>query len=475
MKLRQLFIFLFILASVRVLTGTPASDIGTILTDPILKGTSVAIVISDLDSGEALYELNPAKSFIPASNMKLVTAAAAIVALGPSKRITTDILADAFKPETGAVYNILIRGHGDPTMSENFFSSNREAIDKLAGEMFLNGIRTIKGNIILDSSYFPTDGYPTGWNAEDTYYCYAPRNSALTIAANCLKLTVSADKDNKNVNVDFDPPLSSTAVRVNIQRVWRGKSSITIGEGADGKFTISGRIRVGQSVSREYPVKNPVMFFGSALESSLKRAGIAFQGKLINAANWKGDRSNFRLLFQFYSPDLMEILTEMQHESDNFVAEQLLRMTGAEEAGKGTPAAGATEAEKILHRYKMATAQNLSIYDGSGLSRLNRLAPQVLIKILKTFYYSQQRENFMATLAAPGEKGTMEKRLTGTSAVGRLRAKTGALRGACALSGYYRRPNGNTAAFVMLFNGYTVHSNHIRELQDKIVKIMMEL
>jgi len=470
----QLFL-LSLFFTAQVCTAAATNGIETLLKDPAVKNTSVAIVIHDLDTGENLYEQNPKQIFVPASNMKLVTAAAAILKLGHSWRFRTEILIDNFDPKTGTAGNLYIRGRGDPTLSGDFYPSNREAIDTLTGEIVIHGVRTIKGNIILDDTYFPSEGYPHGWGSDDTQYCYAPRTGALAAAANCLRLTVYAQKGGKGVTVEFDPPLDGAAVKLGVRRVWRGRSGISISETSDGKFIISGRIRSGYSAEAEHPVRNPALFFGRVLEASLKRAGIAFHGKLVQAASSGGNRGNFAEVFQFNSPDIMEILKEMEHESDNFVAEQLIRTTGAESSREGTTAAGTNETMKILQRYQLATPQNLMMYDGSGLSRSNRLTPQVLMNILRTFYNSQQRENFMTALAAPGEPGTMEKRLTGTSAEGRLRAKTGALRGACALSGYYRRLNNHTAAFVMIFNGYTVHSNYIRELQDKIVKIMMEM
>ncbi|MEW5946942.1 MAG: D-alanyl-D-alanine carboxypeptidase/D-alanyl-D-alanine-endopeptidase, partial [bacterium] len=452
-----------------------ADEIMKILGDKSLEGARVAIVIRDLDARKTIFELNPGGAFIPASNMKLVTAAGALLGLGLSWRFHTDVFVDGTASEEGVVKNLYVLGRGDPTLSGKFSASDGDAIRGLAGETVRLGVREITGDIVLDDTYFPPQGHPSSWQREDTAYCYAPLTGALSIAGNCLRGTVRAPKSGKAVEVETNVPLDPALVKTRVVRVWRGASSVRVTEEADGSFLLSGKVRVGGSAEFEHPVKNPDLFFGNALAAGLEERGVAFRGKVIRESEFDGDLHAFKRLFRASSPELTAIIEEMERESDNFAAEQLLRTIGAVRGEAGSTSAGAEATVALLEKYKIAPPGTLTIDDGSGLSRRNALAPQVLTNVLEKFYHSFVGDTFMESLAAPGAKGTLRNRLVGTAAEGNLWAKTGAIRGACSLSGYYRRKNGGFGSFVMLFNGYKVHSSHIRGVQDRIVKVMMEM
>ncbi|MFH1538257.1 MAG: D-alanyl-D-alanine carboxypeptidase/D-alanyl-D-alanine-endopeptidase, partial [bacterium] len=359
-----------------------AETIDDILKAPELKGAKASIVIRDLDSDEYLYDLNRGEILIPASNMKLVTGAAAILALGLNWRFSTDIHADSIGE--GAAGNLYIYGHGDPTLSGEFFPGNDAAIDAFAGEIVLAGVRRISGDIILDGSLFPPEKTPAGWEAEDLNYCYAPNTSALAVAGNCPKIMVSGTS--KGVAVRFDPPVPEKYVHVGVTRVWEGSSRLSVSTMEDGRLRLNGRVRSGRSLEVEYKVKNPAEFFGWALESSLERLGVEFGGRIITAERWKGDRAAFRRIARYSSVTLPGIIEEMEHESDNFVAEQLLRTIGLQAKGNATTESGSAAAVELMRYYKIAGENDLVMYDGSGLSRLNRMRPAVLDSLLATFY-----------------------------------------------------------------------------------------
>lgn len=455
-------------------TAARAADpFADILKAPELKGAKTAIVIRDLDRDAYLYNLNREKIFIPASNVKLVTGAAAILALGLNWRFHTDIYADSFGG--GTVANLYIYGRGDPTLSEEFFPGNADAMDALVGEMVLAGVRSIGGNIILDDSYYPRQKDPAGWEPEDFEWCYAPNTGALSVAGNCLKMKVSAVSRGSGVEVTFDPPVPERYVQINVSRVWKGRTRLKVSAMADGRVKLEGRIRSGRTFEAEYRALDPTALFGWVLEASLERLGVSFNGRIVSAARWKGDRSTFRHIARYSSITLPGIVEEMERESDNFVAEQLLREIGSQRGSNATTDGGRAAAVELMRGFKIADGKNLVMYDGSGLSRLNRMAPEVLDRLLKAFYQSYISSSFLRMLASPGQRGTLKKRLVGTEAEGRLWAKTGALRGVCTMSGYFMRPDGSVASFVVFFNGYTVHSSQVRELQDRIVKVMMRM
>lgn len=458
----------------RALAAAAAQEtISDILKSPILKGTTVAVVIHDLEEDRYLFEQNRAKVMIPASNMKLVTGAAAILSLGLSWRFHTDVFADSFDPKTGAVGNLFIYGRGDPTLSGEFYPTTAAAIDSFVGEIALMGVRSVTGDIILDDSYFPPQDDPE-WPAEDLNYCYAPRTGALSVGENCLKVTATGGSGGL-VSVQFDPPVPARFVKVNVGIGRKGGASVKVSRQADGVYVVSGRVGKGRTAEGEFRMANPSELFGMAVAGGFARVGVAFKGRIINANSWQGDREKFKHIARFSSAPLADIISEMEMESDNFVAEQMLRIIGAQRGNEGTTRAGSRAAMDLMKQFKLAGDGEIDMRDGSGLSRLNRLTPAAMDRLLESFYKSYVGESFFRMLATPGGRGTMKKRLVGSAAEGRLWAKTGALKGVCSLSGYYVRGNGNVASFVMFFNGYSVHSNSIRELQDRIVKVMMRM
>jgi PBP4 family serine-type D-alanyl-D-alanine carboxypeptidase len=467
-----LFLCIFMLAAPAAAKNTVASVLGS----KDLNGATVGFVAWDMDTGETLYEQNIDQLMTPASNMKIVTAATAMLGLGTEFQFVTAFHAGDWNPGAGTARNLFVIGNGDPTFSGEFFDSNAAAADALAGLLKNKGLKRIDGDMILDARAFSGADYPEGWSKEDPWYCYGMKVGALSIAENCLIVTVQgASKAGNAPTVKTDPPLHSSFVVNNVKTVSKGNSSIKVSQNSKGVVTITGQVRAGKSASHEYPAPYPDMLFGSALAAALQRAGIGFQGSLSRASEFQGSAGQWTQIASVGSPQMMHILGVMLKHSDNFIAEMMTRTMGAQTGPGGTTIGGAQAISQILYESGIASSGTIRIFDGSGLSRNNRLTPRVLMQLFRTFYNSYMGPGLMAALAEPGQPGTLKKRLTGTAAVGNIKAKTGALRGVCSLSGYFTRKNGHTGAFVMFMNGYSVHSNNIRAIQDKLALVMLEM
>jgi len=443
-------------------------QLSEIFSDPALKNASIGFVIKDLETGAYLYNVNQDKIMIPASNMKLVTAAAAIFGLGTDFRYRTDFFAKSSSSNRQSADGLYIKGYGDPTLTDKYYGTFAEAVDNVAKQIRSTGIASIKGPIYVDGSYFSDNRRPSSWESDDIKWCYATRPSALTVSSSCLKVTI---KGSLNPTIITEPPIENSFIKVSIKR--GSRSNIYIYQNQDGKINISGVVRKGSSETYEYPAPRPELLYAIALASALKRVGVKTVVTDIRPVN--GVPAGYSFLKSVYSPNLLDIISEMERNSDNFVAEQLLRTMGALKGREGSHFAGSHAVEEILIKNGIAEYGDMNIVDGSGLSRLNRLKPKVLIAALTAFYNSKLRNEYLNAMAKPGEEGTLKKRLVGTDAVGRLWAKTGAIRGVCSLSGFIKRNNGRMAVFAIIINGYTVHSNAIRALQDQMVLKMLEL
>lgn len=466
-------IFTFLASAARAADNNQKRSLEEIFKDPSLKGAVIGFIMLDLESGKTLYSMNPDRILMPASNMKLITSAAALLSLGTDFRYQTVFYAKEFNPASGAMAGLYVKGYGDPTISDNFFDSGEAAADVVASELAKTGLGKLEGTLWLDGSFFKDTNRPASWNAEDLGWCYAPRPSALATGGNCLKITaIGPPTKNGAPTLEFNPPLDPAMVNIDVSVSTKSSTRLSVSQNDAGVFTITGHVKRGTTVELEYPVRNPALFYGAVLTGALKRAGIAVKVRLRQRSDVP---QGYAFFCKVLSPPLPEILSEMDRNSDNFVAEQILRTLGAARGGGGTHTAGATVISETMTRFNLATAQTLKVADGSGLSRENRLTPQVLLGVLSAFYNSYLKDTFISMLAAPGGEGTLKKRLAGTPAEGRLRAKTGALSGACSLSGYISRYNGRMAAFTIVINSYSVHSNHIRALQDEIVLNMLEM
>lgn len=203
---------------------------------------------------------------------------------------------------------------------------------------------------------------------------------------------------------------------------------------------------------------------GGAFRGALARAGIT----VAQATGYGRAPANTVPLAVDYSEPLARIVGEMDSESDNFVAEMLLKQLGALLAGHGTTAAGAGVVRSELARAEVPLA-GVRIVDASGLSRLDRLTPRALVAILLAAERDPSvRGPFLASLAVAGISGTMRDRLQRRPARGRVVAKTGTTDEASALVGFVRR----RYAFAILQNGSPVAWWPARSAQDRFVTLL---
>ncbi len=168
-------------------------------------------------------------------------------------------------------------------------------------------------------------------------------------------------------------------------------------------------------------------------------------------------------LAQVESDPLPAVVAEMDHESDNFIAEMLLKEVGAETGDAGTTAAGATVVRRDLVAAGVPLA-GVRITDGSGLSLDDRLTARALAALLVAVWDDVDLRNpFWASLPIAGINGTLDKRLRKPPARGAVRAKTGTTDRASALSGYVR----NQYGFAVLQNGWPVRRLSAEKAQDR--------
>ncbi|MGD8189925.1 D-alanyl-D-alanine carboxypeptidase/D-alanyl-D-alanine endopeptidase [Brevibacillus ginsengisoli] len=426
-------------------------------------GMQPAISVYDVTKQEVLYQHNAQKSLIPASNMKLFTTVAALEKLGPEYQFKTEVYLDGTPLPNGKVKgDLILKGYGDPSLSV-------EDLQKMAKELKDQGIERIDGRILVDESYFDSVRLGYGWMWDDEPFGYSAQLSALALHKNNLTLTITPDHAvSEAPTVSIEPQTSYVQIVNQVKIVDGEESDITVTRSrAHNVVTLSGTIgKQAEPYQEDVTMEDPAMFVAKEWAKQLEAAGITL-GK--HDGPGKTTLQTGTPMVTHLSKPLQDILVELNKESDNFYAETLLKTLGATQKGVGTAQAGTQVVAEVLK--EAGVEAGFQQVDGSGLSRLDLITADQMVKLLVFADGRDYRDLFEKTLPIAGVDGTLKTRMKGTPAENKLIAKTGSMGGVYCLSGYVNARNNDKLAFSILING-VYKSKYARELQDKIGVIL---
>ncbi len=451
-------------------------ELDYLLSDPSFAVAHWGIAIQSLKTGEYLYLRNEHKGFMPASNMKLFTTAAALLKCGPEFRFTTKLIYRGTLSPTGILEgDLIIKGVGDPSLSERYANGNpTKVFESWADSLAAKNIRQINGRIIGDDSYFTDEGMGAGWSWDYESDYYAAQVSALSFNDNCVDIFFTPG--------DSLGKLSTFRLLPNDHYVSVVNRVVTADEamGTDIRYNrerggntvvCSGTIFIGEKEKHDwFSVENPTLYAAHIFQQVLRSKGIVVTGEAadmddLNDYQYVDD--SLHVLARYTSPQLGEIVTTINKVSQNLYAELLLRLVGKEFGGEGSAGKGA-EVEKELFAGMGIDPGQIDIADGSGLSRLNLVTPMSIVKLLRYMRQHSSGKVFYESLPIAGVDGTIKGRLVGTAAQGNVRAKTGYLDKVRALSGYVTTLDGEELAFSMIVNNYLVPTGLANKIQDSI-------
>jgi D-alanyl-D-alanine carboxypeptidase/D-alanyl-D-alanine-endopeptidase (penicillin-binding protein 4) len=208
---------------------------------------------------------------------------------------------------------------------------------------------------------------------------------------------------------------------------------------------------------------DPATLAAAKLARSLRAAGVAIRTKVARQATPAGAEA----LATVRSPTISQLVEATDLFSNNFFAEMLTKLLGANFGGAGTTAAGT----KVVERFARARGSAIHAVDGSGLTRGNRASPAQVVRLLQGMRTTPVGDEFIQDLALTGREGTVADRTEGTAAYRRCRTKTGTLTGVSALSGYCFNRSGRIMIFSILMNSVRDLDLAHRE-QDKIAALI---
>lgn len=451
-------------------------DVDAMISVSEWKHSSIGISIVSTDEKRVLYEHDADKSFVPASVQKLFTTAAALETLGADFRFTTTLYLDGIVQPNGEFEgNIIIKGSGDPTWSSLYSSAPSSELETLVDIIDSLGIRSIRGTIIGDDDVFDNVDYGPGWGWDDLGYSYAAPVGALNVFDNSVHITVEPPESVYDVASIKIAPQTDYVRVINALRTVDSTGDTDVQPYRELRTNIidlSGTIECkpyGFTSDLDIAVENPTMFFLAACKDALVRRGIRVKGSMVDIDDWNGviNYEKIENISILKSTPLREIITVINHESHNLGAEVLLKTLGARVMGEGSFVKGAEVVLQWLQMQGILTSGQ-SIADGSGLSRLNLCTPNQLTSLLTTMSDRMYTNDFKRSLAAPGEFGTMKKRLLDTKASRSIRAKTGSMNNVSTFSGYITTRSGEQCAFAIMLNGVVNPQSMARNLQDLI-------
>jgi len=428
-------------------------------------GDGIGIHVVRLQDAEELYRNRAERPRNPASNQKLLTSAAALWRLGPRFQADTRVEAEI---EAGHVRTMIIRPRGDPSLGY-------PALVTFAEASRMRGVETVD-RIVIEDGYFDDQILPPAFEQQ-------PKEAASFRAA------ISAFAvDRNSYVVDIGPGNAAGAparVRVLSDRYVTIDNRTVTTEGGpptpriDHALTDDGHlaVRVEGNIPRQVRtlsyrrrVPDPRAYSASLLVQAFRRAGIG--GEL--AFEYGSAPEALPLIGSMPSPPLSTLLTGVGKWSDNFTAEMLLKILGAEAYRPGTSASGVIVVREELEAHGIDTT-GLVMINGSGLFDGNQVAPRHITQTLVAVYRDPAiRAEYVAHLAVGGDDGTLQTRLEDLPRPRMVRAKTGTLRDVIALSGYVLGIPERSVAFSFLANGVAGKQREARDLADDIVRALAD-
>lgn len=435
----------------------------------------VAVIARELAGGRILVARDENRALIPASNMKLVTTAAALALLGPGTEFNSPFEASA--PITDGVLagDLVVRASGDPLCEIDGSARIEDRLGVVARTLRALPLVEVRGDLVLDEGNFLEPGPGPAWpDASQHWTEYCARSGGFSANGGVLVAEVFPGRVGEAARVEVHPAPHGLRSRYGVTSIGGSKLDVRVGATVS-TVTVRGEIpHSRRDWSAEFSHPDPVAHFGCVLRAQLEKAGIRIRGEVRRT---RGVPAGTRLA-ELRSP-VDDTLRPINTDSRNGVADQLFLALGHTLGGGGTRAGGQAATVRALEKLGVPTAGFRQV-DGSGLSRDNRVSARQIAALLAAVL-AQDGETpraFLDSLAVAGRRGTLEDRMKGTPAEGRVFAKTGWINGASALSGFAETLDGRRIVFSVLVQYPSeaggLNRTCFKPMQDEMVRVLVE-
>ncbi|HEY6347948.1 MAG TPA: D-alanyl-D-alanine carboxypeptidase/D-alanyl-D-alanine-endopeptidase [Candidatus Angelobacter sp.] len=501
------------------------AQIRAIINQPQMASALWGIDVVDLESGKTIYSLNPDHLFLPASNVKLLTTAAALALAGPDYRFHTTVETTGKLDSNGRLLgDLVIVGRGDANISGRVMpyqvkteriSPPTLVLEQLADQLVQKGLKIVDGDLIGDDTFYSAQRYGEGWAYDDLQWIDGAPVSALSFNDNVLFIRIHpGEQVGEKALVTLDPETTYYEIDNRIVTSAAGVAR-KIGVHRDAgslKVFLWGSLPLNDSgTSEAITIEDPAEFTAQLFRSILEKRGITVTGKTHGR---HGDLARFfdqpppqqavaegrnrkqccmgsnaavpqpqvqplvapstppQILAEHVSLPLLEDIRVTNKASQNLHAELMLRLIGKLKGGDGSFEDGSAARRQFLLKAGLRSDE-FFLLDGSGLSRRDLITPESVAHLLT--YASRQAWGpvYEQTLPVAGLDGSLAERFLNTPASGMVHAKTGTLSHVNALSGYAETRSGHRFVFSIFCNNHNVPSSKVINAIDSIVVLLV--
>lgn len=443
------------------LEATPIKEAIAILAADVSRwGGALGVSVIEVTSGEVIAAAAEHQPLNPASNAKLVTAAAALRLLGGAHRFHTGLYGSI---DNDTVGELVLRGDGDPSL-------RTADLWAMAAELRAAGVRQV-GALLVDQSFFDDRYTPPAYEQQPwEWAAFRAPVAPVSLNGNTVIFSLRAVKEGTHAAVEVDPPgfvdlmgTVGTTRKGDPEKVQIGLSPL----GARLSGRLGGSVPEGGRVVRVAKrVDDPRLLAGYALKAVLKQVGVVVRGE----PSLGGERRR-SLLVSHRSASVGELVFALGKDSDNFYAEMFFKAMAAKAKGRPATAEQAAEVVQAALTSLGAYESGVVVKNGSGLFDADRLTAASTTALLRTMARDPvSGPEYVAQLSVGGVDGTLRHRFREWADTHAVRAKTGTLDAVAALSGYVMGPPGRGAvAFAVMVNGISGKVPLARPSMDRVV------
>lgn len=438
------------------------------------------------NNGDLIISHDGTKKLTPASTLKIYTTGAALSLLGSNYRYETFLQYDGVIDNCGVLNgNIFIKGQGDPSLGSERFPGNysySQVINKFGDEIKELGITAINGNVIADNSIFLDCLTPYSWPLDDQANYYGAAPNGLSFNENSYKLFFKPGQTvgSKTEIIGTDPeeiPGLLLKNKVTTYYAGSGDRAVIMEDPFNEAKEIVGTIPMGENMFFiKGSLPDPARLVALLLAENLRIKGIEVNGKTSSIYQYEGriGQSVRNTVYTHYSPRLIDIVTHVNMRSHNLFAETLIVTMGKCYRGIGSLDKGL----EVVFEYWASKGINISkanIFDGSGLSPLNKISSDILAKMLFTIKEDSSFTSFLETLPVAGVSGTLKNFGKNTPAEGRVFAKSGSIEYVRSYAGYTQSKSGAYLPFCLIVNNFEGNPLHLKKSLERMMSIMCEI
>lgn len=435
-----------------------------------LEYISGAKVIS-LTNNQILYEKNSDLALIPASNLKIITTAAAFNFLGSDFTWETSFYSSGLINNNTLEGDLYVSVQGDPTWNDRF---KRNIIDRtfksIADSLAKKGIRHIKGNIIIDPGTLHDIDLGFGWKDENKIHTYSAYPSAIAFYDNSIQVRINPTTPGQKARINIFPYTDGVEVvnKVTTTNVRRQQGFDFQIDSVHNRVIVSGRIyEKSRTQYRSLSSPRPELYSLTVFKQKLNEQNVKIKGDILYQSLSKTDLfvNNYAFLFKINSLPLTEIANEINKNSNNFMANQLFLTIGDR-------IQHVWQSENLIRQWLAENnimISNFKMYDGSGLSVYNLASADLMVQSLKLMYNKPYFEDFFKSMAVSGVDGTLQHQFNSSELRRKVFAKTGTISGVRALSGYLITNDDELLAFSLMFNKANSKMNRANTVIEQIL------